>query len=48
MNNAPDQFTIAVSRNELEVLLRRVVRGELTCLLKSQRHHCSISRVIKV
>jgi hypothetical protein len=37
MSNPSDQFTITVSRNELEALLRRIVREELTRLIEAQR-----------
>ncbi|MBP1467830.1 hypothetical protein EYB53_019095 [Candidatus Chloroploca sp. M-50] len=37
MSNPSDQFTITVSRNELEALLRRIVREELNRLIEAQR-----------
>jgi|AFSR01.1.fsa_nt_gi hypothetical protein len=37
MSNPSDQFPITVSRDELEALLRRIVREELTRLIEAQR-----------
>lgn len=37
MSNDQDQMTITLSRDELEALLRRVVREELTRLLTARR-----------
>lgn len=37
MNNPSDQVTIAITRAELEALLRRIVREELAHLLHQRR-----------
>ncbi len=37
MSNSPDQVTITISRHELETLLRRIVREELTRLLEAKQ-----------
>ena len=37
MSNTPDQVTINVTRDELEALLRRIVREELARLLEARR-----------
>jgi hypothetical protein len=37
MTNTPDQVTVTVTRDDLEALLRRIVREELTRLLEARR-----------
>ena len=37
MSNRPDQLTISITRDELEALLRRIVREELAHLLEARK-----------